>query len=330
MLSAILFLALGAGAVEWNWRAPAGCPSEASTRERFQQQAPASCALADDAEGPLQIDARVRTRGRGFDLELRLRRGERTIVRSVSGRSCAALADVAAVIAATACPELTPRASPVERPGHGELPLAVELPPERPTLPAPPEPPAPRPDRSPPATAPRPRPAAALTLRLGPAWGPTPAPALAVGGGVSLRWRRLLLLAALDFTTRRFVRAAEDPRVGVEVRLLGASLAIGPGGAWGRGRARGHGALLAAIEGGAMLGTGVGTLNVRTRAQPWAALSLGPRLGWRPTANFGASLQLAVAASLTRPAFRLEPYEAVVRGAAWSMRLLIGIEFALR
>ena len=79
-----------------------------------------------------------------------------------------------------------------------------------------------------------------------------------------------------------------------------------------------------------MLGTGVGTLNVLTRAQPWAAVSLGPRLGWWPTANLGVSLQLGVAASLTRPAFRLDGYEGGVRGAPWSVCLLIGFDFGVQ
>jgi hypothetical protein len=289
----------------WTWRAPDGCPDEATTRAELRAATTTACDLAADA------DLQPTAAGWRLDLELRTRRAIQ--LRTLTAGTCRALADAALVIVTVACTEdavtLTTRgpvaSSPVEAP-----PPPVDRP--RPASPRePPAPPRPRPSR----------PVGELGLRGGLALSPTLAPAADLGPVLRLRWRRVDLVLAAGYTSVRRSFAADAPELGVALRLARFALAACPAREWGRGRARGRGAVCLGAELGAMLGTGLGAPDTFTRARPWAALALAPALGWHPHPRLAVVLQVDLLAAVVRPAFGLEGQDLQVRAAPFGVRV---------
>lgn len=325
---------------------------------RFRALAPEQCQRG--GVEPLQVFAVATRANRRWSVQLTLRRGERSVLRSLTAGSCAALAEATAVITATACPALDaeptgataevgdPSAGTPDEPEDPATDLGVVAPPT--ALPdgpaatadlgvvAPPEPaPAgvqtPRPvlaqrdvlDPLAVVTRPRPRPGRRvpgleLAARLGVATGPTPAPALVAGAALRLQWPAVELLLALDGGPRRRV---DGVRVGIDMRSATATIAGCPTAVFGSGRRRGRVSLCLGLEAGAIVGTGVGTPVTRTAAQPWLAALVGPGLTWSPSARLNLGTAVDIAASLTRPAFTLAGYDVAYRAPATSVRLRI-------
>ena len=272
-------------------------------------------------------------------MALTLRRGERSVVRSLTAGNCSALAEATAVIAAAACPALdrelvaTPEVVPTPDAPANELPATPET-----IAVAVPEAPVERTDQAvPPVKQPardevrgrprhRSRPGVELGARLAAAWGPTPAPALLVGAALRVQWPAFELLLALDSGPRRRVPATSGPAI--DLRLATATIAGCPTLAFGSGRRRGHLSLCAGVEGGAMIGTGFGTPVTRTVVQPWLAALIGPSLTWSPHRRLRVGAAVDLAASLTRPSFILDGYALGFRAAATTVRLRM--VFALR
>lgn len=321
--TAALALLLAAPAVEWRWRAPAGCPDEATTRRELDAATPAACALA--------ADAAVRRTPDGWHLDLRLERQGRVSERPLDAGTCRALADAAVVIVTVACSEdpeaapgpLVPEPAPPLDPPLAPPDAPPPTPSEPPLAPTPPAEPSPglAPRAPPPAARARARPIGELGLHGGVAWAPTLAPAAHLGPVFRLRWRRVDLVLSAGYTGARIHRYPQAPALGVAQRLAHAGLAACPALDWGRGRARGRGGLCLGAELGAVIGTGLGTPEDRTRARPWAALGLAPVLGWLPHPRLALALQLDLLASLSRPAFRLEDLEPIARVAPFGVRL---------
>lgn len=349
MLTVVLSIAaLAPSPVEWVWEAPPGCPSQQVVERRFAALAPETC--RGDQAGPLQVRALASRVDRRWALELELRRGERSVTRSLTARSCAALVEATAVIAATACPalseEVTPAATPGTVPGAADA-LAAGTG-ESSLSPGPGDDLVPEPARLDPAPVVEPRRpratdalagprapvrrrgAAGLELgaRLAAAWGPTPGPALLAGGTLRLQWPGVELLLAVDGGPRR--RVGPSPGLGIDLRLVTATVAGCPALELGTGRRRGRLSLCLGVEGGVMMGTGVGTAVTRTAAQPWLAALFGPSLVWSLHARIGLGAGVDVAASLTRPAFVLDGYAFAVRAEELSVRLRTILTVRLR
>ena len=347
LLTLILSVALLAPSqVEWVWEAPPGCGSQQAVERRFMELAPETCRAA--ATQPLQVRAVASRDGRLWRLDLALRRGDRSVTRSLEARGCAALVETVAVIAATACPELR-EGPPIDAPDidpHADE-ATDEATPEAPQSDLSPGPdPHLRPDPEPVANQ-QPRPAAVadvlvptratdplplsgalrprrsragleLGARLAAAWGPTPAPALLAGAALRLRWPALDLLLALDGGPRR--RAPAGPGLGIDLRLVTATVAGCPAVTLGAGPLQGRLSLCLGLEAGVMTGTGVGTEITRTATQPWLAALLGTHLVWSVHSRLGIGVAIDLTASITRPAFILDGYAFGFRASALSVR----------
>lgn len=316
--------------VVWTWRAPRGCPDEATTRRELNAAAQTACSL--------DADAQVEKTDAGWRLELRLRRQGRAEERTLTAATCKALADAVVVIVAVACIEDAlsavpeppvaavpppPAEAPQVEPGGstGVPPEATELPEERRATEAPL---VLRPAGPGQALIDRRRvgaPIAELGLRGGVAWAPTHAPAANLGLAVRMRWRWVDLVLVGGYTSGRTSRYAQMSELGVKTRLAHAGLAVCPALDWGDGRARGRGGLCAEVEVGAMFGTGVGAPTNRTGARPWVALGLAPVLGWFPNPRISVGLQLDLLLGVVRPAFALEGLDPLVRADALGVRL---------
>jgi hypothetical protein len=109
--------------------------------------------------------------------------------------------------------------------------------------------------------------------------------------------------------------------LGVATRLAHAGLAVCPALEWGRGLARGRGALCAAFAAGAMFGTGIGTPSDVTRARPWVATGVAPTLAWLPHPRISLTFAVDLLVSVVRPAFELEDLEPLVRAAPFGVRM---------
>lgn len=286
----------------WTWRAPEGCLDEATTRAELRAATSTACSLAADA------DLQPTATGWRLDLEVRTRRAIQ--LRTLTASSCRTLADAAIVIVTVACTEEA--APPPDEPPPDEPPPdepSPDTPP--PDAPRPPVPPSPRVVR----------PLGELGLRGGLAWSPTLEPAADLGAVLRLRWRRLDLALAAGYTAARRTFEVDAPDLGIAHRLARLALAACPALEWGRGRARGRGAVCLGAELGVMLGTGLGTPDNLTRARPWAALDLAPALGWHPHPRLALVLQLDLLAAVVRPTFALEGREPLVRAAPFGVRL---------
>ena len=319
--------------VGWTWKAPEGCPDEATTRRELVAATRTACTLG--------VNARVERSGADWRLDLQLRGQGNESTRTLTAATCRALADAAIVIVMVACAEETRLADPVsEPPGDDRAPTiaatneATLVPPVPPTAPADApgvEPRATAPSREAPPTrldAPvasaRRRltaPIGEIGLRSGVAWAPTLAPAANLGLSLRLRWPRVDLLLSGAYTSARSQRYEQQPMLGVTTRLAHVGLAVCPALEWGRGLTRGRAALCAELAVGAMFGTGFGApINV-TRPRPWFAVGLTPTLGWllHPRVSLGLGVDLLV--SLVRPAFELEGLPPLVRAAPFGVRL---------
>ncbi len=311
--------------VEWNWEAPPSCPDQATVETRFLSIAPELCLQARDE--PLQAQARATQVDGEWRLALELRRGSSTLTRSLSARSCEALAEAAAVIAATACPDLSQDPPDEAREPATSIP---ETPPEIPaSVPEPPAPPI-----SPPVVdvidvievpavakipARRNGPVPWFGGRAAVAFGPGPAPAALLGLAVQLRWPRFLVNTAIDGAPRRRVSIAH-PGPAIDVRVAAVSVTGCPRLGLGA-RQRGHLAICGGLEGGVMTGTGVGTPVVRTAVSPWLAVVAGSQLAVDVHPRVMLGLEAELAASLLRPAFILEGYDFGVRASSVPVRV---------
>lgn len=318
--------------VALEWRAPAGCP------ERDEVLA----AVARRLGRPLtaeEVDVEatvVREGGRGFTLRLRLTAGQRGETRTVSDPSCAALADVVAVLVAAAVeparvPEPAPTTPPVPvQPAEPGLePEAAPLPeaaPEFAPEPAPvtDEPPEPL---APPVSSRRSkRPGGFVRVHGGGEVGAVPRITGAVGvagGALWPRWR--LEVQGLFVVPQEVPRELAGLRVGVGAGLFAAAVH----GCARLGRGPVEVPLCVGLEAGGMRGEARGLVSGRAATQAWLAGVLGAGVVWHAGARWGVWGAVQLALSPVHPKFELEAVPDPVRlwAPSWaSGRLMLGVE----
>jgi len=318
------------------WTAPRECPDAAALQTRISRRL--GRPLAD---GEATLEARVLRLGtRGYTLHLRLAAGERRELREVTDASCAALADLVALLVAAAVepapaavdssggPEPETVVPVVEEAvvgeaagtgfelgaGVGRLDGPVEVGPAPVEVgPAPDGAAAGPPDRAG-------RPGGFLRLygggELGAVPGATGGLGLA-GGLLGRRWR--VLLRGTWLAPRTVARAAGELEAGL---LAGAVQGCGR-----LGRGVIELPLCAGLEAGAMRGRASATA-----VAGWVAALLGPALVWHAGRRWGVWVGVELALAVLRPRFELGAGAravALFRPSLASGRLLAGVELRL-
>lgn len=348
-----LAVALAPVGADLEWSAPADCPPGASV----EAAAAALLGRPIDAGSGERIRARgtIAREAHGFRLDLEVRSGGRVDRRSLRDPRCQVLAEAAALILATTVdPTLAPIGGPPPLPPE-PVPFIKKIDEEDvedlsessglagPAVVAPAAPdglalvapdalvkdPLAELEPVPPAM---PAPAAPERLRAvirvsgvfdqGSVPGPTGGLGLAVG--VLRRGWRVEL--GLGYLAPREIRPDAPRPLGSRLSLWTASIrGCGVAGLARRVELAGCGA----VEAGAMLGTGLGVMDARTRAQPWLAVVVGPELAWRARPRFAVTLGVDAVLPLVRPVFTVDGYGPVFRGSPAGFRGLFGFQLRL-
>ncbi|WAS90490.1 hypothetical protein [Nannocystis punicea] len=314
--------------VALEWRAPPGCP------ERDEVLAAIGRRLGrpltpDEAE----VEATVmRDAGRGFTLRLRLTAGERGETRTVTDPSCAALADVVALLVAAAVeparvpapaePAPEPAAEPAD-PEAAAAPDPATVTDEPLDVPFEPVSPPPAPE---PVPSRRSKKAGGFArVHGGGELGAVPQITGAVGVAGGVLWPRWRLEVQGLFVAPQG-RQVELPEVQVEVRAGLFAGAVHGCGRLGRGAIEVP--LCVGLEAGAMRGEARGPISGRA-AQGWLAGVVGAGLAWHAGARWSVWGALQLALSPLHPKFEFEasPEPRRLWAPSWaSGRLLVGVE----
>lgn len=340
-----LAAALAPAGADLEWSAPTDCPPATSV------EAGAAALLGRPlAEGPTA--RRVRARGTiarepgGFRLDLEVRSDDRVDRRTLRDGRCQVLAEATALILATTVdptlstgegpPPLPPETSrtwPDEPVSSSMLESTTSPGPAPPAAPAPiaPPPAAPDPLAAPAPAPPPPRPAPdrlRVGLRLSGVFdqgglpGPTGGPGLAVGV-LRRAWRVELGVGTL---APRVARPDPDLAPGARLSLWTASVrACGVAGP----RRRLELAACGALEAGALLATGVGIIDARTRAQPWLAVVVGPELAFVPAPRLALTIGVDAVLPVLRALFTLDGVGTVFHGNPAAFRGIVGVQLRL-
>lgn len=342
--------------LELEWHAPAGCPDgpavTAMVHALLRRWTPPT------APDRLVARADVTQGGRGpWELRLVLRSPQGHLQRTLRAETCPVLARAVALVLGVHLDPLAVRRgldAPAEPPPPPALPdppasAAVELtpavappdvaPPDIPEPPAAPGPPAPprvgapvdlfaetdeAPPPAPPAGPPPPARAGHLRLDGGLDYGLLPGLGGNGGvfGGVTLpRLRVEVGLLGVPLRIRR------TPEGGVRLDRLAAVVRVCP--VWRVPRDRDVAAifLCAAVEAGALHGTGLDVTRPNPRWVPWAAVSLGPALRWAIAGPLGLWLGAEGVLALTRPGFTLGPaQETLFQVGPAGLRVNFGVD----
>ncbi|WP_434426499.1 hypothetical protein [Nannocystis pusilla] len=288
---------------------------------------------ADEAEVEATV---VREGGRGFTLRLRLTAGQRGETRTISDPSCAALADVVAVLVAAAVePARVPEPAPTTTPEPAE-PAEPGLEPEAAALPEPgpefaPEPAPvtgepPEPLAAPVSSRRSKKPGGFVRVHGGGEVGAVPQITGAVGiagGALWPRWR--LEVQGLFVVPQEVAREVAGLRVEVGAGLFAAAVH----GCARLGRGPVEVPLCVGLEAGGMRGEARGLVSGRAATQGWLAGVLGAGVVWHAGARWGVWGAVQLALSPMHPKFELEAVPEPVRlwAPSWaSGRLMLGVE----
>ncbi|MDC0672923.1 hypothetical protein [Nannocystis radixulma] len=318
--------------VALEWAAPKECPDREAVLTAIARRLGRPL-TAEEAE----VEARVvRDGGRGFTLRLRLSAGERGETREVSDPSCAALADVVAVLVAAAVEPAAavPEPVPAEAVAPAPEPVPTEaVAPE----PAPPEPSEPLAEPiepiAPPASEPVPPrrskgPGGFVRVHGGGEIGAVPQATGAVGLAGGLLWPRWRLeLQGLYLVPQE----QELPHLATTVRVALAAGAVHGCARLGRGAVEVP--VCVGLEAGAMRGEARGPPSGRAAFQGWFGGVLGGGVVWHAGARLGLWAAVQMALTPVRPRFELS--NATTSEQLWlpgpvSGRLLLGVEIRLR
>ncbi|PCC74226.1 hypothetical protein SAMN02745121_04329 [Nannocystis exedens] len=327
--------------VALEWRAPAGCPEREEVLAAIARRLGRPL-TAEEAEVEATV---VRESGRGFTLRLRLTAGERGETRAISDPSCAALADVVAVLVAAAVePARVPAPAPTTAPEPGEPGTAASSPGPAAAAASPPEP-APEPASSPePAPVDEPlaeplapppepvpsrrskKPGGFVRVHGGGEVGAAPriTGAVGVAGGVLWpRWRLEVqgLFVAPQATAREVAGMSVEVRAGLFAAAVHGCARLGRGAL--------EVPLCVGLEAGAMRGEARGLASGRAAAQGWLAGVLGAGVVWHAGARWGVWGAVQAVLSPVHPKFELDAVPDPVRlwAPSWaSGRLMLGVE----
>lgn len=308
------------------WVAPPECPDRAGVLAAISRRLGRPLAT-DEAVVTAHV---ARVGPRAFTLRLRLSAGTRGETREVRDPSCAALADVVALLVAAAVDPATvdrpePEATESETP-----PAAAPGPDEPPPSAAPPAPiaapaleaaaPAPLSDVS---SARSSRPGGFVRLHGGPELGAVPGVTGAVGLAGGLLWRRWRLEAqALAVLPRSRPHELAQVRVGLYTGAVHGCRRLGRGAI--------EVPLCLGVEAGAMRGEARGWPSGQPAFQAWLAGVIGAGVAWHATARWSLWGAAQLVLSPVHPRFVLgdSAHEVELwKPAPASGRLLLGVEF---
>lgn len=298
---------------ELTWSAPEPCPSGDDVARGIAET------LGDDAESaapsPIQAHAEIVSDARGYTLRLRL--GQGSEIREITGSSCDELAATAAFIVAIAVdPRALGRGAPTIV--HSEPPPVDAPTPDVPIVPPPPPEPALAPRRapagptSPPVVAPPSRRASRSTtlggrVLAGFGLGPSPAITGLVGASIGALGPAFRVEIEGQYWAPRTITSRRNREVDLVAQLW--SVGVRGCGVLGRNTParRIEAALCGVAQAGAIHGKGAGALASRQARVPWAGAGAGViLLGWiRP--HIGIACGIDVLASVVRAGFRSEP-----------------------
>jgi hypothetical protein len=292
------------GSVEFRWDAPAEhCPTEAEVVAQLERLLGGP--IAEQGERRLAAIARVRREADGhWDLRLWTVAEDVTSERSMSGSDCAVLAEAAALLAAIAIdPSVLSRgeASPaaIEQAEQAQTVVGGEA------EPAPePEPSQPEPTTTePPQPEPTPRRQRDFILAVGAnagiSYGDLPGVGPIIRLGLAMQWPHARFELEGHYGFLRRARFQEGDMIGADLRH-GMVVARGCGVLHPR-VGRLEFPICGGLEGGALVGHGVGFTVIEDGQLPWLAIDVVAGLVWAPIDRLAIGL-------------RVEPWVALLRG----------------
>jgi hypothetical protein len=304
------------GSVEFRWDAPAEhCPTEAEVLAQLERLLGGK--VSEQGDRRLAAIARVRREADGrWDLRLWTVANDSTSERSMTGEDCAVLAEAAALLAAIAIdPSVLVRGdaseAAVEQAEQAETVAEAEPVPEV----EPPaleqsttEPPAPEPPQLEPRQAEPPQPEPARRQRrfvvgtgasAGISYGDLPGVGPIIRLGVALQWPHARVELEGHYGFLRRARFEDGEMIGADLRH-GMVVARGCGVLHAR-AAKLEFPICGGLEGGALVGHGVGFTVIEDGQLPWLAIDVAAGLAWAPIRRLAIGL-------------RVEPWVAMVRG----------------
>jgi hypothetical protein len=299
------------GSVEFRWDAPAEhCPTESEVLAQLERLLGGS--VAEQGDRRLAAIARVRREADGrWDLRLWTVAEDATSERSMSGSDCAVLAEAAALLAAIAIdPSVLSRGeaseAAVEQAEQAETVEGEEAEPvPEPEPPAEAEPPEPEPPttEAPPQPEPPPRPrrrfSVAAGANAGISYGDLPGVGPILRLGLAMQWPRARFELEGHYGFLRRARFEDGDMVGADLRH-GMVIARGCGVVRPR-VGKLEFPICGGLEGGALVGSGVGFTVIENGQLPWLALDVAAGLAWAPIPRLAIGV-------------RVEPWVALLRG----------------
>jgi hypothetical protein len=313
------------GSVEFRWDAPAEhCPTEAEVLAQLERLLGGK--VSEQGDRRLAAIARVRREADGrWDLRLWTVDGESTSERSMSGEDCAVLAEAAALLAAIAIdPSVLARgdasAAAVEQAEQAETveeaePVPV---PEQPVV----EPPQPEPPK--PETQQR-RFIVGTGASAGISYGDLPGVGPIVRLGLALQWPHARFELEGHYGFLRRARFEDGEMIGADLRH-GMVVARGCGVLHAR-AAKLEFPICGGLEGGALVGDGVGFTVIEDGQLPWLAIDVAAGLAWVPIHRLAIGLRVEPWVALARGRFTAEQgLTELWRPQPLGVRALAGLE----
>jgi hypothetical protein len=301
------------GSVEFRWDAPTEhCPTEAEVLAQLERLLGGP--VAEQGDRRLTAIARVRREADGrWDLRLWTVAEDATSQRSMSGEDCAVLAEAAALLAAIAIdPSVLARgeassaaveqAEQAETVVGGEPLPEVEPAPEQPVAPLEPstiEPPTTEPPLPDPPPARQRRFVVAAGASAGISYGDLPGVGPIIRLGLAMQWPHARVELEGHYGFLRRARFEDGDMIGADLRH-GMVVARGCGVVRPR-VGKLEFPICGGLEGGALVGHGVGFTVIEDGQLPWLAIDLAAGLAWAPIHRLAIGL-------------RVEPWVALLRG----------------
>jgi hypothetical protein len=323
--------------VEFRWDAPAEhCPTEAEVLAQLERLLGGP--VAEQGNRRLAAIARVRREGDGrWDLRLWTVAEDSTSERSMSGSDCAVLAEAAALLAAIAIdPSVLSRgeASPaaVEQAEQAETVVGEQAEPPDPQPEPEPEPdPEPKPE---PTTTEPPQPEpprrqrrfiVAAGASAGISYGDLPGVGPIVRLGVAMQWPHARFELEGHYGFLRRARFEDGNMTGADLRH-GMLVARGCGVFHAR-EVKLEFPICGGLEGGALVGHGVGFTVIEDGQLPWAAIDVAAGLAWAPIPRLAIGLRVEPWVALLRGRFTAEQGSTEIwRPLPVGVRTVVGLE----
>lgn len=322
MLTALMFSLAGLAASspsdpELSWTAPAECPDHSRGAEHLRR-------FLGGRTPTTPVRVTLSADGVGYVARVELDGG----VRTLRADDCETLARAAALVVAVSLDPVATASAVAAEQQHGPTPeLALGVPEPEPA-------PAPARSRRPPPLAsadqparPEPRPAAPTTthsIGMSGGIGQTIVPSLtgAVRLGHALDRGAFRLQTNLTYAPPRIVTYPDEPSVGGRFQSAG----LGVRACFAPASTRVTVPLCAGLEGGPVIGRGVGIEQARRPVDAWVGGLASAAVVVRLHARVAVTVTAELIASLRRPAFHVGSRETLFRSPLVGLRGLAGLE----